>query len=231
AAFRRYDYASKIAPPGDAPPAADRPRIPAATFRFPRRAAVALQQQGLAVTTSASGSRRSRRAALSHSIPSMFAVVATVFAVVLALPIAAFAAGTAMFSTLAGSTGEKPQSKIWYHAGSYWAVLRGPDGLAIYEKQGSSWVRGRVTNAVLASNGKADVKWNGKDLFVLNYQSTTRVFKYTYNATARTWSLGAGFPVTVPNPSGSETMVLEQDSSGRLWIVAEGGNHINVYYL
>src|SRR5262249_47686448 len=30
----RYDYASKIAPPGDAPPAADRPRIPAATLRF-----------------------------------------------------------------------------------------------------------------------------------------------------------------------------------------------------
>src|SRR5262249_47686449 len=104
-----------------------------------RRAAVALQQQGLAVTTSASGSRPSRRPDVSHAIPSMFALLAAVSAAVLALPIAALAAGTAMFSTLAGSTGEKPQSKIWYHDGSYWAVLRGPDGLAIYEKQGSSW--------------------------------------------------------------------------------------------
>src|SRR5262249_25630732 len=120
-----------------------------------------LQQRGPAVTTSTSGSRRSRRVPPPHAIPSKFAHGALAAAMVLALPIAAFAAGSAMFSTLAGSTGEKPQSKIWYHGGSYWAVLRGPNGLAIYEKQGSNWVRGTFSNAVLASDGKADVKWNG----------------------------------------------------------------------
>ena len=76
----------------------------------------------------------------------------------------ALAVGTAMFSTVAFSTGEKPQSKIWYHDGSYWAVVDGPNGLAIYEKTGSSWAQRNV----LASGGQADVKWNGSQLFILN---------------------------------------------------------------
>lgn len=139
-------------------------------------------------------------------------------------------AGFDMFATSAASTGEKPQSKIWYHDGAYWAVLKGPDGLAIYEKQGSTWVRGTFANAVLTSGGNADVKWSGTNLYVLVYASTSRVYEYTYNSGARSWVLTSGFPVTVPNPSGSETMVLESDSAGRLWTAVEGGGNINVYY-
>jgi len=139
-------------------------------------------------------------------------------------------AGFDMFATSAASTGEKPQSKIWYHDGSYWAVLKGPSGVAIYEKQGATWVRGTFTNAVLTSGGNADVKWTGANLYVLVYASTSRVFEFTYNSPARSWVLTSGFPVTVPNPSGSETMVLESDSSGRLWTAVEGGGNVNVYY-
>lgn len=139
-------------------------------------------------------------------------------------------AGFDMFSTSSASTGEKPQSKLWYHDGSYWGILRGPDGVAFYEKQGTTWVRGTFANAVVNSSGNADVKWTGTHLFVLIYASTSRVYEYTYNAGTRAWVLTSGFPVTVPNPSGSETMVLESDSSGRLWTCAEGGGNINVYY-
>lgn len=135
-----------------------------------------------------------------------------------------------MFSTTSGSTGEKPQSKIWYNDGSYWAALRGPNGSAIYEKQGSNWVKGAFMDADLTSGGHADVKWNGSELFILMYTSTCKLFKYSYDPSQRVYELYSGFPVTVPNPSGSETMVLEQDSTGRLWTCAEGGNDINVYY-
>ncbi len=58
----------------------------------------------------------------------------------------AVAAGATMFSTLPFSTGEKPQSKLWYHDGSYWGVLRGPDGVAIYEKAGANWQRSAGRN-------------------------------------------------------------------------------------
>ena len=142
----------------------------------------------------------------------------------------ALAAGYDMFATSAASTGEKPQSKVWYHDGSYWCVLKGPEGVAIYEKVGGAWVRGAFADAVLSSSGRADVKWDGMHLFVLVYTSSPKVFKFSYDAAARVWELVSGFPVSVPNPSGSETMVLEEDSTGRLWTTAEGGGNVNVYY-
>ena len=138
----------------------------------------------------------------------------------------ALAVGTAMFSTVAFSTGEKPQSKIWYHDGSYWAVVDGPNGLAIYEKTGSSWAQRNV----LASGGQADVKWNGSQLFILNYASTSQLFKYTYNSSQRSWVIASGFPVNLPSPGGSETMVLEQDSTGRLWTTVVTNGNVHVYY-
>ncbi len=153
-----------------------------------------------------------------------------VLAVVIACPAVAAAVGTQMFTTQPASTGEKPQSKIWYHDGSYWAIVLGPDGVAFYEKVGNAWVRGTFANAVLASSGQADVKWNGTNLFVLNHASTVRLFKYTYAASTRTWQLVSGFPVTVPSPGDSETMVLEQDSTGRLWATTESGGSIRAYY-
>ena len=164
------------------------------------------------------------RVALSGMAPVLVACAAW------ALAAPAAAVGTQMFTTVAGSTGEKPQSKLWYHDGSYWAILRGPSGVAFYEKVGSNWQLKTFANAVLTASGNADVKWNGTDLFVLNYASTTRLYKYSYAPATRAWVLLSGFPVTLPNPSGSETMVLEQDSSGRLWTTAEGGGNINVYY-
>ncbi len=142
----------------------------------------------------------------------------------------AAAVGSQMFATVPASTGEKPQSKLWYHDGSYWAILQGPSGVAFYEKVASTWQLKTFANAILASTGNADVKWNGTNLFVLNYANPPRLFKYSYNPATRAWVLIAGFPVTVPNPTNSETMVLEQDSTGRLWTTAEGGGNINVYY-
>jgi hypothetical protein len=147
-------------------------------------------------------------------------------------PLAAHAVGTQMFATVAASTGEKPQSKIWYHDGSYWAILQGSSGVAFYEKVASNWQLKTFANAVLTSSGCADVKWNGTDLFVLNYVlgGTNRLYKYSYASAIRAWVLASGFPVTMPNPSGSETMVLDQDSTGRLWATAEGGGSIQVWY-
>jgi hypothetical protein len=141
--------------------------------------------------------------------------------------------GTPIFSANLSSgtvTGEKPQSKLWYHDGSWWAILHGPNGVAFYEKLGDVWYRGAFMDAVLASSGEADVKWDGQRLMVLVYATTSQYFEYTYDASLRVWNLVPGFPVAVPRPSGSETMVMETDSAGRAWITAEGNNAVNVYY-
>ena len=162
----------------------------------------------------------------------MHPLAALLFAVSCALATAAGAAGfsTGIVTNNESATGEKPQSKLWFHDGSYWAVVRGPDGIAIYEKVLDTWQRGVFLDAVLTTEGHADVKWNGTDLFVLVYASSPSLFKYSYDATLRIWILTSGFPVMLPRPSGAETMVLEQDSTGRLWATAEGFSAINVYY-
>ena len=90
---------------------------------------------------------RALRAARTLSLPTSLAL-SIGLACIVSVPGMALAAGFEMFSTVSFSTGEKPQSKLWYHDGSYWAVLRGPDGVAIYEKVGSSWVRGTFLDAV-----------------------------------------------------------------------------------
>jgi hypothetical protein len=145
---------------------------------------------------------------------------------------AAHAAGfaTSILTTSDFTTGEKPQSKLWMHDGSYWAVVQGPDGVAIYEKVLDTWQRGVFVDAVLATEGHADVKWNGTDLFILVYAASPSLFKYSYDAELRIWILAPGFPVMLPRPSGAETMVLEQDSTGRLWVTAEGLGAIYVYW-
>ena len=57
----------------------------------------------------------------------------------------------------------------------------------------------------------AEVKWVGRTLFVLVYSASPKLFELTYDAAIRTWNLTAGFPVSAPRPSGSGTMVLEED--------------------
>ena len=44
-----------------------------------------------------------------------------------------------------------------------------------------------------------------------------RLYRYTYSAATKTYTLDAGFPVEA-NPSKTETLVLAKDSTGKLWM-------------
>jgi len=153
-----------------------------------------------------------------------------VFVCALLLAASAHAAGSTLLTTASGVTGEKPQSKLFFHDGTWWAVLRGPSGVGIYEKTGDTWQLGTFADAVLTPNGNADVKCDGDRLYVLVYTTSPQFFELTYDTGLRVWNLQPGFPVAVPNPAGSETMVLESDSAGRVWTVAEGGGSIQVFH-
>jgi hypothetical protein len=136
----------------------------------------------------------------------------------------AHAAGYAMFDGV--RTGEKPQSKLFHHDGSWWAAVHGPSGIGIYEKQGNLW----QLKTLLGGSGKTDVKISGNDLFVLAFSSEPELYKLAWDAVQRDWDLLPGFPVSVPQIQGSEALVLEQDSTGRLWYVAEGDSLIQAYH-
>jgi hypothetical protein len=144
-----------------------------------------------------------------------------------------------------GTTEDKPQSKLWYHDGSWWGILPYDNpsdpqnaqkkGLNFYRLENGVFVRQSFAAALVGtSNGKrADVLWNGTHLFVLVYKKgvTTQILrKYQYDAltTPTSYKLADGFPangVTLTFVSGSETATIAQDSTpeGKLWIAYMAG--------
>jgi hypothetical protein len=70
--------------------------------------------------------------------------------------------------------------------------------------------------------------WDGVHLFAISnvhQKSSTldpavRLYRFSYNATAKTYSLDAGFPIVIFQPSSTsdlETVVMDKDSVGTLW--------------
>ena len=152
--------------------------------------------------------------------------------VALALSLAAAAPASAdvgmsgpSFSGATAPTGEKPQSKLWFHDGSWWASMFNSmtTDYEIYRLDSGQWTSTGTKIDERSSSG-ADVLSTGDTLYVAtagNSPTTSthgpRVLRYHYDAAARRYVLDAGFPVTVTT-GGMEAVVLDRDSTGTLWI-------------
>ena len=121
----------------------------------------------------------------------------------------------------ASPTRDKPQNKLWYHDGAWWAVMLDPvdNRVRIFELLGdNSW---RRTDAVVDDrlDSTADVRWDGRKLFVATRHATLplRVLRFSYGFADRAYRLDSGFPVNV-NAVGTSSATIEHDSAGRLWV-------------
>ena len=130
-------------------------------------------------------------------------------------------------------TAEKPQSKLWFHDGTWWAVMFDPavSGWRIYslDRASQTWVPSGV-RVDERRQTLSDVLWSGDKLYVASHWVTTstdtvtrvsvakqaRLYRYSYDAAQRTWVLDAGFPSQITGMS-SEALTIDQDSTGRLW--------------
>jgi hypothetical protein len=134
-------------------------------------------------------------------------------------------------------TGEKPESKLWFNDGFWWGSLWNPKSLRYEIHQFHPGTQAWSTTGVAIDNrrsSKADCLWDGEKLYAVSHIFSTvasptvpvnsgRLYRYSYDADTDTYSLDAAFPVEV-NSSRSETLVLEKDSTGRLWVTwVEGG--------
>jgi hypothetical protein len=132
-------------------------------------------------------------------------------------------------------TGEKPQSKLWYNDGRWWADMVAPDGLHyIYylDIPTQTWMK-TTTTLDTQTKTKSDCLWDGVHLYVASGGGSVstgsnldaKLFRYSYNAAAKTYTLDAGFPVTI-RTGGAETLVLDKDSTGKLWITYTQSNKV-----
>ncbi|MEO6570031.1 MAG: hypothetical protein ABIO83_00640, partial [Ilumatobacteraceae bacterium] len=123
-------------------------------------------------------------------------------------------------------TQEKPESKLWYHDGSWWGSFwSNPTGAFTVhrlDRIAHVWVD---TGTVLEGSGiyRQDTLFDGTKLYVASHRYATspgsadaRLVRLSYDPGTRSWSVDAGFPVTLGNAR-SETLTIAEDTSGMLW--------------
>src|SRR3954454_25085934 len=125
----------------------------------------------------------------------------------------------------ASPTEDKPQSKLWFNDGAWWALMRtatnGTDGTAdvtIHRLQSDHTWKDTGTVVDLRASSSGDALWEGGKLYVAskNTSGAIQVARLSYD-TARGYSMDAGFPVTLAT-SGTESVTIARDSQSRLWI-------------
>jgi hypothetical protein len=132
-------------------------------------------------------------------------------------------------------TGEKPQSKLWYNGGRWWADMVAPDGLHyIYylDIATQTWMK-TTTTLDTRTKTKSDCLWDGAHLYVASGGGSVStgsnldamLFRYSYNAASKTYALDTGFPIII-RTGGAETLVLDKDSTGKLWITYTQSNKV-----
>ena len=144
------------------------------------------------------------------------------------------------FSGTSEPTGTKrAESVLWWNDGSWWADMwdTSTNDFHIFRFNlgTQSWVDAGTTLDT-RSNSHADVLWDGSHLYVASHMAVadetaavagypSYLYRYTYNTVADTYSLDSGFPVQINNYK-TETLVIDRDSTGKLWATWQQDNTI-----
>jgi hypothetical protein len=131
-------------------------------------------------------------------------------------------------------TSDKPQSKLWYNDGLWWADMFDPTSKTWHifrlDRSNETWVD-TGTRIDDRSNSLADTLWDGSHLYVASHYVTVstiaspkvsqsnkpaRLYRYTYSPTTKTYSLDPGYPSQISNFS-SESLTIDEDSTGVIW--------------
>jgi PKD repeat protein len=124
-------------------------------------------------------------------------------------------------------TGAKPESKLWWNDGTWWAVMwdEASQDNMIFRLQTSThtWINTGVL-VDSRSGTRADVLWDGARLYIASHgysnsaQSgvAANLYRFSYDAATETYRRDAGFPTTINNYR-TETLVIDKDSTGRVW--------------
>ncbi|MEP6639748.1 MAG: PKD domain-containing protein [Chloroflexota bacterium] len=136
---------------------------------------------------------------------------------------------------------KRAESVLWWNDGSWWASMwdRTSQDFHIFRLNVSTqtWVDTGTTLDPRADS-HADVLWDGGHLFVSSHLTIpdeqpavsgypSYLYRYSYNSVAKTYSLDSGFPVQINNEK-TETLVIDKDSTGKLWATWQQNNRIYV---
>jgi PKD repeat protein len=139
-------------------------------------------------------------------------------------------------AALSGSaTGEKPESKLWWNDGIWWASMwsQSAGGYHIFRLNtaSQSWVD-TGTPLDSRSAARADTLWDASTnkLYVASQAfsnssssgSPARLYRFSYDVGTETYALDSGFPVQIGNYK-TEALTIAKDSTGQLWATWKQG--------
>jgi hypothetical protein len=126
-------------------------------------------------------------------------------------------------------TADKPQSKLWFMDGCWWALLPRASGPSLWQRTENGWKEHPEINKVLTGvPGRADVWANDKEIMAVGVGTNSlTVFRLEKQGNKWTGAVLAGLtPVTKDE---IETATIVQDRSGHWWVAADAGDKICVW--
>jgi PKD repeat protein len=146
------------------------------------------------------------------------------------------------YSGTSEPTGTKrAESVLWWNDGSWWANMwdTSTNDFHIFrlDLASQTWVDTGTTVDPRA-NSHADVLWAAGHLYIASHLTVndespavsgypSNLYRFSYSAATKTYTLDAGFPVQINNYK-TETLVIDRDSTGKLWATWQQDNKIYV---
>ena len=136
---------------------------------------------------------------------------------------------------------KRAESVLWFNDGSWWANMWDTVSKDFHifrlDRSTQRWVDTGVLVDPRA-NTHADVLWDGAHLYVSSHTFVndeqaavsgfpSYLYRFSYNAITKAYSLDAGFPAQINNYK-TETLTLDKDSTGKLWATWQQANRIYV---
>src|SRR4051794_19666152 len=134
------------------------------------------------------------------------------------------------YSGASDPTADKPQSKLWFTDGRWWANMFdtvSQDWHIFYlDRAAEKWVDTKVAVDTRPTTS-SDALWDGQYLYIGTHgvrsgttsSSTStpmRLYRYTYDSTNKKFVISSGFPKTISQNS-SESLTIDRDSKGTVW--------------
>ena len=133
-------------------------------------------------------------------------------------------------------TGEKPESKLWWNDGIWWASMWSQSSAAYHifrlNTANQTWID-TGTPLDNRNSSRADTLWDASTnkLYVASSifsnssssGSPARLYRFSYSSATDSYSLDVGFPVQIGNFK-TEALTIAKDSTGQLWSTWKQGS-------
>lgn len=131
-------------------------------------------------------------------------------------------------------TADKPQSKLWFMADSWWAILPGQESPTLWQRTRDGWKEyPEIKSALHGVPGRADV-WaeNDRVTAVGVGDSSLTVFSLEYlpEKIHSKWLFTIHSMLYPPSAGTIETATIARDGKGNWWVAATSNSKVCVWY-